>query len=188
MPRMLTKEDRAAARGFYTAGRTKITIKGLDLEIYLSDTPSAMAFRGTAGKPFYHYRFRDLAQRESAIKRLIESERSRQQIKASYKAKKESPSQLQPGHILVASWGYDQTNINFYQIIECRGKRTIIVQELTQIRTETLHMQGNCTPGAGFKPGARPITCRVTNGTNARIEGNYASLWDGRPCSWSSYA
>ncbi|STO91553.1 hypothetical protein [Fluoribacter dumoffii] len=39
---------------------------------------------------------------------------------------------LQINSILYSSWGYDQTNINFYQVIELVGNATVVLRELAQ--------------------------------------------------------
>ncbi|CQQ96527.1 Uncharacterised protein [Yersinia enterocolitica] len=36
--------------------------------------------------------------------------------------------------VFVSSWGYEQTNVNFYQVISVHGKKTVTVRE---IRAET---------------------------------------------------
>nr|WP_323086585.1 hypothetical protein [Providencia alcalifaciens] len=37
--------------------------------------------------------------------------------------------------VFVSSWGYEQTNVNFYQVIALHGKKTVTVRE---IRAETV--------------------------------------------------
>ncbi|HCB5058448.1 TPA: hypothetical protein M0F96_004014 [Salmonella enterica subsp. enterica serovar Paratyphi C] len=34
------------------------------------------------------------------------------------------------GDIFVASWGYEQTNVSFYQVISLHGKTTVTVREI----------------------------------------------------------
>ncbi|EEW8141382.1 hypothetical protein FSF79_025435 [Escherichia coli] len=34
------------------------------------------------------------------------------------------------GDVFVSSWGYEQTNVNFYQVISVHGKKTVTVQEV----------------------------------------------------------
>lgn len=49
------------------------------------------------------------------------------------------------GDIFVASWGYDQTNIDFYKVVEVKNKSAVLVH-LGANRTYTGHMQGTCVP------------------------------------------
>lgn len=46
----------------------------------------------------------------------------------------------QVGHIFYDSWGYDQTNINFYQVIEVKNK-SVIMREIAKVIVEG--SQGN---------------------------------------------
>ena len=39
---------------------------------------------------------------------------------------------LQIGSILYTSWGYEQTNIDFYQVIELIGTSTVVLREIAQ--------------------------------------------------------
>lgn len=37
---------------------------------------------------------------------------------------------VKPGDIFVSSWGCEQTNVNFYQVISVHGKKTVTVREV----------------------------------------------------------
>lgn len=34
------------------------------------------------------------------------------------------------GHVFVSQWGYEQTNVTFYQVISLHGKQTVCVREI----------------------------------------------------------
>ncbi|WP_407255116.1 hypothetical protein [Escherichia fergusonii] len=34
------------------------------------------------------------------------------------------------GDIFVSSWGYEQTNVTFYQVLSVHGKKTVTVREI----------------------------------------------------------
>lgn len=184
--RMMTKEDRAAYKAAFTRGKTKIAVKGLELEFYVEDRGfRLMAFRGTAGKPFAHYTFKTAAQREAYMKRLIESEK----ISAAYKASRKpsaKPRKLQVGHILYTSWGYDQTNTDFYQVTALKGETMVIVQKLASSTEETGFMSGKTLPAD--KLVGKPIACRVSDGDRITVDGHAAWLWNGTPKAVSWYA
>lgn len=96
---------------------------------------------------------------------------------------------LKVGDILDASWGYDQTNVDFYEVVRVTPG-TVDLHELEQV-TE-------CRNGWNDRGTCRPIpgTCkRVFKGKrpNARnivkfSSYNWAYPWDGSPKGWSSYA
>jgi hypothetical protein len=49
------------------------------------------------------------------------------------------------GDIFVCSWGYDQTNIDYYKVLEVKNK-SVVIAGIGQNRTYTGHMQGECSP------------------------------------------
>lgn len=93
------------------------------------------------------------------------------------------------GTILYTSWGYDQTNIDFYQITQRRGQSTLVLQKL-QTNEETIAWcESKVTPRAGEFTNDPAITCRVNKYGKASVA-KYASLhlWDGQPKHATSYA
>ncbi len=50
------------------------------------------------------------------------------------------------GDVFVSSWGYEQTNVNFYQVISVHGKKTVTVQEIRASVHRTHSMSGYKTP------------------------------------------
>ncbi len=82
--------------------------------------PIAIAFTGTKGKPDFHCYFKDELRRETYINKFIEEQKEKFKYKAERKAKKQAPAickiPFKPGDIIYNSWGYEQTNVDFYQI------------------------------------------------------------------------
>jgi hypothetical protein len=37
------------------------------------------------------------------------------------------------GDVFVSSWGYEQTNVTFYQVLSVHGKKTVTVREIRNI-------------------------------------------------------
>lgn len=37
---------------------------------------------------------------------------------------------IELGDVFYSSWGYDQTNINFYQVVSIHGRKTVTVREI----------------------------------------------------------
>ena len=50
------------------------------------------------------------------------------------------------GQVFYSSWGYDQTNVNFYQVVALKGKKTIILQELNSDYRAVGSMSGFVKP------------------------------------------
>lgn len=65
---------------------------------------------------------------------------------AAYRAACEKPTQneegVHVGDIFYTSWGYEQTNVDFYQVIELRGRHTAIISEIRGQIRETGNMAG----------------------------------------------
>lgn len=115
---------------------------------------------------------------------------AKEQKKAALQAaRKEVKHSFEVGQIFYKSWGYEQTNVNFYQITAIKGK-TVILREVAQNRTETGWLTGTCSAiknefiGEEIK---KVIQIRMYN-DKVIVDINNVSPWDGRPLHWSAYA
>lgn len=54
--------------------------------------------------------------------------------------------QLLVHDILMASWGYDQTNIDYYQVTKLIGAQTVEIRKIAAKTTPTGSMCGECYP------------------------------------------
>ena len=94
------------------------------------------------------------------------------------------------GDILSSSWGYDQTNVTFYQVTRV----TKASVELGTLRSQSTPEQGFMTAYKTPLPGEftsdKRFMRRIGDGTGIRISGNYeyAYPWDGKPERYSWYA
>lgn len=147
----------------------------------------AIAFIGKQSKPAWNYIFRTEAQRQEEIDHLIAGVQARAQMKAEIKAKRSQPNALKVGDILDYSWGYDQTNWEYFEVIAVKGQN-VIIRELNQDTTGNgLEMQGICTPRLGDYCG-EPMTKRVQDGNRVSMAHGSADLWNGKPNHYTSYA
>lgn len=157
--------------------------EGTDLEIWVWDAHDrfyAIAFHGKAGKPLGHFAFRSDDNRMKWLKEIIESRKyvagektKRLEERRSYQ------HDFKVGDIFVTSWGYDQTNVNFYEVTEVRGKDLIV----RAIASRTVDENKNIThvvPAPGVFTGP-PMRVRPQQGDYARIDDHYAKKWDGKP-------
>lgn len=124
-------------REFYTPRHyaAKVTPKGVEAEIYLINAGDgnyqAMAFGGKRSKPDFHIRFRDQARRSEHVSNYIDNLKSRKEEKAERQAAKNAfEHTLKEGDILYSSWGYDQTNIDFYQVTKVVGKKSVKIRKI----------------------------------------------------------
>lgn len=95
------------------------------------------------------------------------------------------------GDILVSSWGYEQTNVDFYQVVGITPK-CIKIREISGQFKETGYCCGYTIPSPDhFKESiwfGKEKTARVDKYGSVKIHGcSYAHKWDGRPRYTSSY-
>lgn len=89
--------------------------------------------------------------------------------------------------VVYNSWGYDQTNIDFYEVIKTSAN-FVWLQPLTRDLKETAFMAGQVTPRLGSRHGA--ITRHRVNvyGSENSIHFEFCAgvKWDGtaKYCSW----
>ncbi|WP_191939686.1 hypothetical protein IFU37_023090 (plasmid) [Pantoea agglomerans] len=50
------------------------------------------------------------------------------------------------GDVFASSWGYEQTNVNFYQVVSTHGKKTVTVREIRAATHLSGSMDGYKTP------------------------------------------
>ena len=98
---------------------------------------------------------------------------------------------FKPGDILYTSWGYDQTNIEFFQVTACPSPKSITVREIAQKHTTTPtgnDMAAYTMPVPDDFIGAA-VTKRVSPGGSIKFASyRYAWRWDGRERYSSWYA
>jgi hypothetical protein len=169
---------------------------GGDATVYSWDTEGdgstffhALCFHGKAAKPDVRLWFRTDESRSRALANYLDGRRRTVNRRAERKVERSAPHTLKVGDILDSSWGYDQTNIDYYEVVRVVGPHTVEIRELAQERTDTAFMQGDCVPVPGKYIG--PVERHAANASNSvkvRDFGVWASPWDGRMNHWTAYA
>lgn len=184
----------AKAREFYIQpGATKFAPDGVNVEFYLHEKnghPCAQAFVGRAQKPTWHYRFASEDDRQRRINQQIEAIKLRENEKAKRREQRKSHT-LQPGDILVSSWGYDQTNVDFYKVTRRVGKTMIEYVSLPKLEAEDSYeshgMACRVLPAVDHNTECQTKhRARVSNDSIKIHSSSFARKWDGKPqyCSW----
>jgi hypothetical protein len=130
--------------------------KYLDIQIQRIDHGpgrcSVKVWRGKQSKPFIYYAFKTPEKREEYIekakrdaKEIWDYKEKRKSDKAEAKEAMVNPFQV--GDIITNSWGYEQTNVDAYQVVEL-GKKSV---KLRSIGQETV-------PGSEYEHG---MACMV---------------------------
>lgn len=153
-----------------------------------------MAFGGKRAKPDFYFRFPSEEARARRIQEHTNREIYHAKETARRRAERNVPHQLKVGDVLYCSWGYDQTNIDFYEVTEIVGKQTVRIMPICG-RTESSSPPCDYVvpvPGAvkdwdvllRVESGDEDKTRvkRVKNGNCVTIgHGHTASPWGGKP-------
>jgi hypothetical protein len=135
---------------FIPKNAIKVTDKQSDAVAYLSTNsrgmPRAVVFVGKQTKPISDYWFKDEARRaEHVAKVFSNNQRHAARIKERRDARKAFVHNVKVGDLYRTSWGYDQTNVEYFQVVEVKGKYATL-REIAQERVNTLRDQGKCVP------------------------------------------
>jgi len=168
----------------------KITREGIEAEVYLVDGsrgPVAYGFGGKRSKPDFQFRFRDEEKRKEYIDDYFDRLGDRLKEKAERAAlKRNFKHSLEVGSILYSSWGYDQTNIDYYEVVKLVGKKSVMIAPIGSAYVE---VEGSgpsadyvvAVPGS-FDKDEEPSLKRVQEGNIVRVNSvANAYPWDGEP-------
>ena len=101
---------------------------------------------GMKRPPRYVYKAHTPEEYDKAMERIRqEAERFRRHDEAVARSSEEFRRSLRVGDILYSSWGWEQTNIDFYQVIAIRGS-AVDLRQLDQRTTEDGYMCGTTVP------------------------------------------
>ena len=128
-------------------GARKVTDRKSDAVAYVYTNgrgrPAVLVYYGKQTKPVAHYNYRDMVELEKSVRRYFEGRQAHVKSKAETAAKRTAEPALEVGDILVSSWGYDQTNVDFYEVTELAGKY-VIVRKIGRATVQTGHDAGKC--------------------------------------------
>jgi hypothetical protein len=186
-----------------------VNIEKSGIEVWLytdsrTNQPYAIAFHGRCQKPDWNFRFANEAARDKKIEDWLAGLESWSESKKERRATNSQPTSLEIGDILHGSWGYDQTQCDYFQVVGKKGKRGVYVRKIAAKTVEG---------SQGYMSDSRlPVkdsflnsitTFHIATGDTIRYDpGEYyerdypgsgekdrhysASKWDGSPnyCSW----
>jgi hypothetical protein len=152
-------------RDFYIPkGATKVADKGSDAVAYVYSTTAdrcgAAVFFGKQAKPVVHETFRTPERREQRVRELFASRCRGNAFRVAQRQERKAAGRgLELGDILTSSWGYDQTQVDAFQVTALIGSTMV---ELRAIGLETV-------------PGSEGHDCdRVTPIKDAFLTGRFA--------------
>lgn len=183
---------------FIPAGSKPKTVKGADAIAYVKDL-SAIAYKGKSTKKEFYFRFTSKERLDDHLKAFFDKCKKETKEKSDKeKAAKAFVHSLKVGDIVYDSWGWEQTNIDFYEVTAVPSGKSVKVRKLESITTE--HnlgaMSGYTVPCPGkFVKDAPELLKRVKLGYRDQLiigsSSNWSSsgscyVWEGKPmgCSW----
>lgn len=152
--------------------------------------PAFVAYKGRQGKPCRFLAFTDYERRDSYLTKLVKTETETEDRK---RARRKTAHDLNVGDILYSSWGYEQSNVDFYEVVRVPSGRSAVVRKIEQNITSGLgYMSGMAMPKPGMFVATAKEFIRRAAGRHCLNGGNltfgYLQKWDGKPKLVSSYA
>jgi hypothetical protein len=155
-----------------------------------------LGFHGKTQKPSIHFHYNDEAQRNSSVERWLKAVEEKQKRMAARRKERFAQHTLSVDDILICSWGWEQTNVDFYKVKKSVGKNTVELVRIKAISDPNgqgarFEMQDRAVPDPTAEFGS-VFRARVdmTNGSPSITMGHrqFAYLWDGKPAHRSWYA
>lgn len=188
--RNTSKTDRIASRRLPADAHCVLEhVNGSALYVYTqAGRACVVTFLGSSAKASQRVAFRDEAARDAWVLNW------KANIEAATTARREAQqrrsaegSTLVVGDIVYTSWGYDQTNTEFYVVTRRVGKTRVYVRAIKADYEATGFMQGRTWPAMPIEPVGEE-TMHIGRGNSLTIDGHGAWKEDGRAHYVSSYA
>jgi hypothetical protein len=169
------------SREFYVPqGWNKVADKQSDAIAYIHTCEQgrfyARIFFGNQAKPVSAYYYRTAALRDKAVTSAFESRRAR--LASTIKRRADRVAfrhTFKVGDIFRQTWGYDQTNVNYFEVTRTSDK-CVWVREIEQASFEDGNMTGRTTPQPGkFLKDSEERKCLARDG--AIKVGKYSFHW-----------
>ncbi|MFT7389130.1 MAG: hypothetical protein ACI8VC_002395 [Candidatus Endobugula sp.] len=172
-------------------GAVKLMAEDFSCVVYLRDDrlgrPCAAGYCGRGLKPKFSYYYGSIERRNESVTQWMESI-----VKEKKQRKTTGKRELIVGDVLRSTWGYEQTNIDYYLVTRLVGAASVEMAEIGCLKTFDDIDRGQCLPDVGDVFG-EPMIKRV-NGVSVKINSfSHASKLEKingefKSSYWSSYA
>ena len=156
----------------------------------------AVAYRGNAAKSSFHTAFKDVLRVDLTIRNFFDSLRQHKDRVSKYRAESYQPHTFKVGDIITNSWGYDQTNVDWYRVSKI-SSHYVWLQPICGRTEETGFMSGNSTPHIdtsnddptkwGFQDTKEPAQKHRASGSYISMKYGSGRKWDGEKVYESWY-
>jgi len=166
------------------------------VEVYRYDNsqgkPAAAMFGGKRAKPDKEFYYQSEEAREAAIESYLEGQRFRKESMDKARAERNAAGRgLEVGDYLSCSWGYDQTNVNYYKVVSLVGKKMVEIVPVVSVRESSAPPCDMVSPSdelaeydvlLGMDRGkVRPVKKVAKNGSVSLNDHQSASKCSGEP-------
>lgn len=154
----------------------------------------AVAYKGNSAKSSFHYSYKDMEAVDRAVCAFFDGLKEHKARVTKYRHEANAGHTLKVGDIITNSWGYDQTNVDWYVIVKT-SKNYVWLQEISAHVEETGFMSGPSVPHIdtsnpdpstwGFTKTGE-VTQHKASGNHVTMKFGSGSKWDGQKqyCSW----
>lgn len=139
-----------------------------------------IGYRKTAGKPEFNNLYSVKEQAEEKIQNFFKSINQHSEFVADRRKARNAPHSFNVGDIIYNSWGYDQTNIDFYEVVR-KTPHFVFIRELQGKSGEgTGPFSGTISACPGMYASDK-IEQHAATGTYVTMRHGCGSKWDGQP-------
>jgi hypothetical protein len=182
-------------REFYIPkGSVKVTPKSGGVVFYLykdkfDGRPSAVCFIGRAVKPSWHHWFSSDEKRAKKMAATVAGVQAHAEMVAKRREARSAPHKWEAGLILKGSWGYEQTNVDFFEVVKVIGPHMVEIQKIGSQACND-HQPGFSAMSNHVVPDMEErgavYRVKVQNGSCKSPVHGSLSPWSGKPayCSW----
>ncbi|MEY2152240.1 hypothetical protein AB7849_15150 [Rhodanobacter sp. 115] len=129
----------------------------------------AIAYCGRSAKHSWYIGFRSKDRLDEKMASFAANLQQHEERKTARAAERKKPHSLVVGDVLKASWGYDQTNVDYYQVTRVTA-RCVWVRAIAAESSSTGSMQGDCVPRPDVFLKNSKETRHVVNGDYVKID------------------
>jgi len=147
-------------------------------------TVIAIFYTGNSASITFHNSFSDIASAQKAIDNTFAILANRKITMKNRRSERNAGHNFKVGDIVVNTWGYDQTNVDAYRVVNTT-KNFVSLQEIGGTTVDTGFMSGNFTPNV-TDMGSGEITRHSAHGDYVNMQHGCGNLWLGGAvsCSW----
>ncbi len=164
----------------------QIDSKGTDAAVYFLEKngkPYSMGFFGRQQKPDFYHVWSSEIERQRHAHQFIERRRAHAEYMAERRAERSALHTLRAGDILESSWGYEQTNRDFYQVVEVKGEKSVVIRKIASKLDHNTCGRNDYVVADPDNFTGEPMLKRANSENRVKVRdwGVWARPWSGQP-------